>query len=196
MFKIVHNVADWFAMGGIVLLCKIAYYIMLVLTFLQPIAAIVILFAVKLTAGIIIGIIFGMIIVFLINLVLCGLILGYAQFCENCISSQSRSYKAITIASENEKHISNNDNQVFKKPESTSAKISKEELSAINKGYARFLQQYFGSDEKHQPVRIPTNTIVKIIKRNTDATFDIEFNDEKSKKIVTKVQPHYLKVGD
>lgn len=69
----------------------------------------------------------------------------------------------------------------------TEQQSSKE--TKLEPGYAVFVSDYFGRDADDNTVHILPKTQVKIIRKNDDFTYDIEYENKEIK----GVQPHYLR---
>ena len=197
MFNFINKISDWYSGGGIIIFYKIAYVFALLLTFVQPIALITILFVLDLPAGAIVGIAFGIVIGFFIDLVFCGLTKGQLEFIRNCVYAY-KSSNHLRYVVENKKDsipsVSLENSQTKKQ---TVVKTESKPIPnpTIVKGEGCFLQTYFGQSSNHESVRVAAGTVVKIIKRNDDATYDIEYKDGTKKIVITKVQPHYIKIN-
>lgn len=188
MFNFIDKISKWYSGGGIVIFYAIAYVFALLITFVQPIALIIILLVVKLPAGAIVGIAFGIVLGFFLDLIFCGLIKGHLEFVQNCLYAYENSRQIRKVINSEKEQISET------KPET--AKYAKPIPNpTIAKGEGYFLQTYFGQSSNRESFRIAAGTVVKIIKRNDDATYDIEYKDGTKKVVIIKVQPHYIKIN-
>ena len=197
MFNLINKISRWYSTEGIVIFYAIAYFFTLILTFIQPVALIIVLCVVKLPTGAIVGIAFGIVLGFFLDLVLCGLTKGQLEFVENCVYAYKNSRQIKNVINNQKERILETKPETAKSTKPSVVKTEPKPIpnQTIAKGEGYFLQTYFGQSSNHESVRVAAGTVVKIIKRNDDATYDIEYKDGTKKVVITKVQPHYIKIN-
>lgn len=197
MFNFINKISRWYSGGGIVTFYAIAYVFALLITIVQPIALVIILLVIKLPRGAIVGIAFGIVLGFFLDLIFCGLTKGQLEFVQNCVYAYKNSRQIRKVINNEKEQISETKPETAKyaKPSIVKTETKPIPNPTIEKSEGTFLQTYFGQSRNHESVRVAAGTVVKIVKRNDDATYDIEYKSGTKKVVITKVQPHYIKIN-